>query len=54
MFSFLDLRAQVTTTLKEVQATLRTFISDRTIIVGHSADTDLKVRKETEVCFEQG
>jgi len=34
---------QVTTTLRDVQNTLRTLISDRTIIVGHSADTDLKV-----------
>jgi DNA polymerase III epsilon subunit-like protein len=34
---------QVTVTLQDVQTTLRAFISERTIIVGHSADTDLKV-----------
>ena len=33
----------MTTTLKDVQDTLRQLISDCTIIVGHSADTDLKV-----------
>jgi hypothetical protein len=35
--------AQVTTTLQDVQGMLGHFISDRTIIVGHSLDTDLKV-----------
>jgi hypothetical protein len=34
---------QVTTTLQDVQGMLGHFISDRTIIVGHSLDTDLKV-----------
>uniref|UniRef100_A0A7S3HDU8 Exonuclease domain-containing protein n=1 Tax=Spumella elongata TaxID=89044 RepID=A0A7S3HDU8_9STRA len=38
-----DQLVNVTTTLKDVQDTLRQLISDRTIIVGHSADTDLKV-----------
>ena len=37
------------TNLRDVQNTLRTLISDRTIIVGHSADTDLKVCAATKL-----
>ena len=39
----------MTTTLKDVHDTLRQLISDRTIIVGHSADTDLKVCADYDI-----